>query len=58
MENLKKRMGVLETLWKRKRDELIYTRDWRAEAYLRFEIIDLKREYQYLSTLLAASMAE
>lgn len=57
MDNVKKRLEYVELMWKEKRGELIYTRCWRAEAYLRFQIIDLKREHKTLTSLLKASTA-
>lgn len=58
MENIRKRIRFLEMMWKQKRAELIYTRDWRAESYLRLEIIDLKTEHKLLLSKLTALTAE
>ena len=53
MDKLNQRLGEIENQWEITRAELRNTRDWRVEGHLRFRLIDLKRSYSHILSLIA-----
>ena len=57
LEELSRRLRIVEQRWTVARAELRVTRDWRVEAYLHFELIDLKRAHELILSQIAALTA-